>query len=256
MTAPITLHVAGKPSPDGADCQRCHAAMSIADGPSLLFGQLYAMPDGHYATTRLATPDELRTGVLCEAKPVAPTREERISIKGYGVVIRESHERLGVTVHGLVAGLLDGPDFSSLCMSKAEAKALSQALRECIGPLDVPAMVAEARERVADRRRPMGHFDGAEYLNATVGIPLARRASQDIGYPESEPGQWSDADRAAHKAAGAEYSNRYDAAVKAEEARQAHAFVAAVRNQPPCDCAGCRAARNAARAPLGRGSVV
>lgn len=69
MSTPI-LHIAGPMTRDGQDCARCGIVLSST---RILPESICVQPDGHYASTRGAAPEESRTGTLCTARPDAPS---------------------------------------------------------------------------------------------------------------------------------------------------------------------------------------
>lgn len=104
---------------------------------------VYAQPNGHWSSTRLATPEELRSGVLCEAKPAGTSI--RLDLAGERWQLHRVDNRIVLSRHS--------PAFV-LPLYESEAKALAGALAQCIGPLDVPGIVATAHADVTVHHAP------------------------------------------------------------------------------------------------------
>lgn len=142
MSVKIELHVAGTPIADGSDCARCGCVLG-GRGTAFVPSTLVVLTSGHYSSARMATPDDLRTGVLCEAKPATVAT---VVLYGLSVTLTRLDGPGGII---RVSGIANGPVILR-DITVDEAKALAQALRQCIGELDTAAQLREATRTHGD----------------------------------------------------------------------------------------------------------
>lgn len=162
----IELHVPANDR-DGSYCLRCSAILS-AGGGFFIGGNLVAMPDGHYSSARTATPDDLRTGALCAVKERKPKSISLHLNCGPLTVMVDAGGTISMT-RTTARG-----DAERWFLSTDDARALCQALRECIGPEDVAAEIAKAREQwpAAEKK-----------LREQAGRPVYVNGHDWTGYP-------------------------------------------------------------------------